>query len=255
MVELAFLAIMVYNSTMKSSEIVPVTLPEHLLPTTIENMPLDKAYFIEPSNILLSSDNRLWLNGNAEIDDDARYPESVYGSVAIVRTTNVVAETNEIQDVFIADFRYAEDEESRLEFKQADYRYDELHTGDEEDDIRAQQDAIHQLPIAAIVIKDIDGAGALIVGDKAFTDVALQLAGHVDDQERISEAYLAAMEDERFADEERAALEQAQIEAKKAKKQAKRRKKIAKQAVALQGKIDTAKEANNPAQVIFSDTL
>ena len=255
MVALAFLSIMVYNSIMKSSEIVPVTLPEHLLPTTIENIPLDRVYFIEPSNILLSDDNRLWLNGNAEIDDDAHYPESVYGSVAIVRTTNVVAETNEIQDVFIADFRYVEDEESRLEFKQADYRYDELHTGDEEDDIRAQQDAIHQLPIAAIVIKDIDEAGALIIGDKTFTEAALQLMEHVDSQERDSEEYYAAMEDENREFNEQMAAELERDKVKKAKKQAKRRKKLAERAALLHDKLNAASRDNDPAQVIFSDTL
>lgn len=89
-------------------------VPEHLTKLTIENIPLDKPFYISPGErddyqapaVFVDHDNRLRMSRSTAVEPmDTKWP---IGHVGIMRSAQIDPETNTVRDIYIADLRMIE---------------------------------------------------------------------------------------------------------------------------------------------------
>lgn len=96
--------------------------PDHLSQLTIETLPLDTVYYVDPGDkddyeppaIFINNDRRLAMSRNVTIDEDDRFPASPLELVGVMRTfyvdavrgpvTSYVADTRFLQPYSLSDF-------------------------------------------------------------------------------------------------------------------------------------------------------
>jgi len=91
-------------------------VPEHLTRLTIENLPLDEAFYIspgerddyEPPAVFVSPDRHLKMRCDYAIDPDDDSPVSPIGLVGAMRVVLIDSDKNTIKDHYIADLRFLE---------------------------------------------------------------------------------------------------------------------------------------------------
>lgn len=92
-------------------------VPEHLTKLSIEKLPFDHTYYIEPGEeddyqppaIYTSPDRRLVMSKNHAIDLEDEFPASPIGLVGVAKTYLINPSTNAIHEYFIADLRFISD--------------------------------------------------------------------------------------------------------------------------------------------------
>ena len=91
-------------------------VPEHLTGLTIENLPLDEAFFIFPGEnngydtptVFVGPGRELMINSECDIDMGTNKPGTPVGRVGIMRTMVINPGTNEVTEHVIADLRFVE---------------------------------------------------------------------------------------------------------------------------------------------------
>ncbi len=91
-------------------------VPEHLTGLTIENLPLDEAFFIfpegdngySPPTVFVGANRELVINRDYDIDMDTKKPGTPVGRVGVMRTMVIHPDTNEVTEHIIADLRFVE---------------------------------------------------------------------------------------------------------------------------------------------------
>jgi hypothetical protein len=94
-------------------------VPEHMTKQTLETLPLDEAFYVEPGErdsrdfpaIFVTPDRRLVMSRSHAVDREDAYPPSPYNRVGIMHSMVIDAETGALRDVYLADLRYIEDNE------------------------------------------------------------------------------------------------------------------------------------------------
>ncbi len=93
-------------------------VPDHLTKLTVENLPVEKAFYISPGErdsynddtaIFVAPDRRLMMSKTYDIDPDDAHGSSPIGRVGISRVWLMNSETMTPRQVIIADLRFLED--------------------------------------------------------------------------------------------------------------------------------------------------
>lgn len=91
-------------------------VPEHLTRLSIENLPLDEAFYIspgdkedyEPPAIFVNHERKLMISREHDIDQDDIKPGTPVGLVGVMRTMVINSVTNKVTEHCIADLRFIE---------------------------------------------------------------------------------------------------------------------------------------------------
>ncbi len=91
-------------------------VPEHFTGLTIENLPLDEAFYIfpgehdtfDPPTVFVGQNRELLINSECDIDQSTKKPGMPVGRVGVMRTLFINGLTSEFTEHVIADLRFVE---------------------------------------------------------------------------------------------------------------------------------------------------
>lgn len=165
-------------------------VPEHLTKMTIEKLPFDQVYYVEPGEaeegaspaIFKSPDGRLVMSTSYAIDAEDEYPASPVGMVGVMKTYHISPETRGPVDCYIADLRFMND----LSLVDCD----ELSKCNDQEEIMAWLRELENTItfsgfIAAEPGADVDDSGRIkgsFFGDESLVDVLNRMRKHGDKQ-------------------------------------------------------------------------
>lgn len=163
---------------MTSPEIKPVVLPDYLLPTTIDNMPMEEPHYVDRDALgIRDSTGELFLYKSDEVGQKNREPHAVLGRVGLMKVA--IANEDDFIEGFVADIRHIKNTNDFFTAPPID-------APTEQEDMDDWLEAINNLaPVAAIAYRDtIDGGETRTLGDERFAAAAMYLAQLTDDLER-----------------------------------------------------------------------
>ena len=162
---------------MTSPDISPTKLPYHLMPNTVQNLPVESPRYVDPEYVYLRQDTgELFLDAREVLDASTKNPTTLLGKVGLMKVAIMTPVDKTLITGYVADLRFLP---STDDF---DVAPPAEPPSDQEEFDMWQEDTNDMIPVAAIAFKGIESTTDIeTAGDERFYRAVLHLASLADE--------------------------------------------------------------------------